>query len=373
MPLSIFIDALPYSEIVENYQKWFSDIQISELQPNIGYSSSLHWQLYCDKYPDDRFKFTDWGKVPEKNKYICGIAKALSAIDKGGIISILIKKGLDRCVFRRNAFANIPFKFRKDFSEIGEYLFWNKDVYSKEQVFQGYEMISQDEGHISFELAISKLEAAIEGKKKNIMFVTGFADEIGHKVRRGAIYSAKLLPYMNKMHYIIEKYKQKYPDEDILLVSDHGMSTIKKRIELGLEKRFGKQSEKNYIAYCDSCIMCIWSDNTVLLQQIENYLLSREEGHLLSEEERLYYRVTNDRFGNLIYILKEGNCFNNSWFGKSLRKNNNGEGMHGFWPEKEAKDQMACIILISKHHNLETHYTYKKANKLINVIMQGEK
>ena len=62
MPLSIFIDALPYNEIVSNYKNWFSDMQISELIPNIAYSSSLHWQLYCNKYPDERGIMVDWVK-----------------------------------------------------------------------------------------------------------------------------------------------------------------------------------------------------------------------------------------------------------------------------------------------------------------------
>ena len=54
MPLSIFVDALPFNEMKENYEKELSSMQIAELVPNIAYSSSLHWQLYCNKYPDDR-------------------------------------------------------------------------------------------------------------------------------------------------------------------------------------------------------------------------------------------------------------------------------------------------------------------------------
>lgn len=372
MALSVFADALPFTEMKRNYTEWIDGIQLAELQPNIAYSSSLHWQLYCDKYPDDRDTFVDWGRVPEQNKLVCAIAALLSPFDRGGNFSVFVKKVLDRAVFRRNAFANIPLKFRKDFSEIGQYLFWNKTVYEREDIFKGFKVVSQDEGHISFDESIEKLESAINHGDKNIMFVTGFPDALGHKTRRGEVYSKRLAPYMKRFRSCIELYHERFPDEDILIVSDHGMSTIEKRIDLRLEERFGKQSKNTYIAYSDSCIMCIWSKDEGLLKRMADYLNTREEGHLLTGEEREYYRATKKKFGDLIYILREGNCFADSWFGKSLRKPNpEGEGMHGFWPERSARDQMACIVLISKKKKLKDFYVYEDAHQLIKEVMQG--
>lgn len=372
MALSIFADALPYTEMKSNYINWIDGMQLAELQPNIGYSSSLHWQLYCDKYPDDRNIFVDWGRVSERNRVVCTVAKILRPFDNGGNITVFIKKLLDRVIFRRNAFANIPFKFREDFSEIGKYLFWDKDTYTKEEMFDGYKVISQDEGHISFDIATKRLEHEINNGEKNIMFVTGFADALGHKTRRGAVYSERLVPYMKRLGNLIKLYHEKNPSEDVLLVSDHGMSTIKKRLDLGLEKKFGEQSQKTYIAYSDSCIMCIWSDDVILINKIQDYLKTRNEGHLLSSNERKYYNVTKKQFGNLIYILREGVCFANSWFGKSLKRPSfDGEGMHGFWPEKTAKDQMASIVLLSQEKKLKDFYVYAEAYKLIKEVMQG--
>jgi hypothetical protein len=45
MPLSLFCDALPYSEMSVQYKDWFDKLQLAPLMPNIAYSSSLHWQL----------------------------------------------------------------------------------------------------------------------------------------------------------------------------------------------------------------------------------------------------------------------------------------------------------------------------------------
>ena len=100
------------------------------------------------------------------------------------------------------------------------------------------------------------------------------------------------------------------------------------------------------------------------------YLSDRKEGHLLAEEERIYYRVTDKKFGDYLYILKEGTCFSNNWFGKSFKKHNpNGSGMHGFWPEWSAYDQLASIILINGKRQIQERYTYPEAHKLIKEIM----
>lgn len=372
MPLSIFIDALPYSEVVENYRDWYKSAQVSLLVPNIAYSSSLHWQLYCNKYPDDRGVFLDWGKSNETNKKIKFISNLLKPLDRLEYTGLFSKKILDRLIFRKNTFANIPYRFRPYFSCKGEYLFWNEQTYLKEEIFRGYNVISQDEGHISFDDALNKLTFVIQNTSNpKIFFNTGFPDSIGHKIPRGKDYSATIAPYMVRLRQVIEKYLDKYPNQEVLIVSDHGMSTICNTIDLDLERHFGAQSSNTYIAYCDSCIMCIWT--STLKKEIAEFLQTRSEGHLLTEEEREYYRVTDPSFGSLIFILKEGNVFSNSWFGKSLKTSQETlGGMHGFWPLDSSLDQMATIVLINGKRRLDKEYDYIQANRLINQVMQNE-
>ena len=371
MPLSIFIDALPYTEITEKYSDWFSDMQIAELQPNIAYSSSLHWQLYCNKYPDERGVLVDWAKMPEKNKAVRFFATVLRPLDSMGDLGIYSRKFLDRYIFRANKFANIPYKFRKDFSENGKYLFWDEKTYRAEKIFNGYTVVSQDEGHISFEETVKKLENAIKNGDKNIFTAMGFTDQLGHKCRRGEIYHKRVKPYMAEMHRVISEYLKSNPAEEVIIISDHGMSTINEKVDLCLEKKFGKQSKKSYIAYSDSAVMCIWCGDEMLKKEIAEYLGSQSEGHLLTEEEREKYRAADRKFGDLIFNLREGYVFAESWFGKSLRKPSpDGAGMHGFWPELSAKDQMACILLINGRQRLEKLYDYPRANKLLEKIMQ---
>ena len=370
MPLSLFIDALPYNEMKKNYANWFDNMQIAELLPNIAYSSSLHWQLYANKYPDERGVLVDWVKEPEKNKLVCFLSKVLSPLDHFGQLGMLSKKFLDRIVFRKNVFANIPFQFRKDFSEKGSYLFWDENVYKKEPIFNGYTVVSQDEGHLSFEETKFRLDKAIEDGNKNIFGVFGFADSIGHKCQRGELYSQRISGYLTRLQESIRAYKEKYPQEPVLIVSDHGMSTVKASIDLNLEKKFGKQGRNTYIAYSDSAVMCVWANDEKLGCGISEYLRTREEGHLLTEKEREFFKVTDRKFGDIIYILREGYVFENNWFGKSIRKSSaDGLGMHGFWPEWEARDSMAAIILIDGKEKLEERYDYISAHDIIQRIM----
>lgn len=371
MSLSIFVDALPYTEICSHYQNWFVNMQVSPLIPNIAYSSSLHWQLYCDKYPDERGVLVDWCKEEEPKTSIRLVSKCFSFMDSFGDVGIIFKKFLSKYLYRRNAFANIPFRFRPDFSEKGKYLFWSERTYRAESIFDNYVVVSQDEGHISFDAAVDKLHLAISHGNKDIFFNTGFADSIGHVHQRGDEYSKALSVGMAKLRSEINFYIEKNPEEEVLIVSDHGMSTIKSRIDLCLNEKFGSQSKKSYIAYSDSCVMCVWIYDEKLQKPIRNYLESRNEGHLLTGVEREYYRATNPKFGDYIYILKEGTCFSQNWFGKSFKKPSPyGSGMHGFWPDWSAKDQLASVILINGKRKLEERYSYRDAHCLIKKVMK---
>ena len=373
MALSLFCDALPYNEMINYYSNWFEGMQIACLIPNIAYSSSLHWQLYCDKYPDERGALVDWVKEPEKDSLIRVISTILQPLDVFQELGWFTRKVLDKFCFRRNAFANIPFRFRKDFTQKGTYLFGDNNTYRKEEMFQNWLVVSQDEGHKSFEETISCLKKAIESKQRNIFAAFGFPDSIGHSCRRGELYSKRLKDHMDVLHGVIRHYLSTYPDEPILIISDHGMSTVHHRVDIGLEKIFGRQSKKRYIAYSDSAVMCVWCENEQLREKIKCYLNTIPYGHLLTEEERSHYRATDQKFGDFLFILREGNVFKRNWFGVGARKQRaEGVGMHGFWPEKSALDQMATVALINSDIRLKDSYNYEEAYSLIRKIMKRD-
>lgn len=365
MPLILFIDALPYSWASKNFKR------VSKLRPNVGYSSSLHWELFCNKYPDDNNFFLDWGLSKEPRSLVRVVSYLLYPLDFFDWIAFFTRKVLDKFVFRKNVFANIPFRFRPAFSNVSRYLFFEKDHYSNEDNFKGYTVISQDEYKDSLDAILARCENSF-GTNQNIFVAIGVVDSTGHQYSRGPLYDIEIKKIMDRISSSIDLYLKHYPEQEVVIVSDHGMSTVKHKIDFHLEKTFGRQSIKDYIAYSDSCMMCIWSPKKQKLNDIKCFLENRAEGHLISDEEREHYHISNKRFGDLIFNTYEGNIFSSNWFGKGIHKNKNGTGMHGFWPQTASDDQMASIIVLNSQRELKNQYDYHEAFVLLSNVMQGK-
>ncbi len=371
--LSLFVDALSYSYLKEHFIGDMPNVQVAPMIQNVGYSSSLHWELYNNIYPDDHGYFVDWVKENESNKLICLISDMLAFTDYFGNLGVYLRKVLNRYIFRKNLFANIPFRFRKYFSCKSDYLFWDKKNYGRYKLFDSYVFAMQDEGKKSFDENLALLKQHVENGEKNIFGVFGEVDAIGHTLPRGSEYDAKVDSCMRKLFQVIDLYRTKQPDKSILIVSDHGMSTINNLVDVDLEKKFGRASKKTYIAYSDTAIMCVFCETLSLKEQMEDYLSQFEYGHVLSDEERKLYGISDKKFGDIIFNLKEGYGFADNWFGKSIRRNYNFHvGMHGFWPEWTSKDQLASVVLINGKEKLAERYNYRSACELINEVMKDE-
>jgi len=370
--LHVFIDALPYTLIDSEYKCWLPNMKYSALIPNVGYSSSLHWQLFCNKYPDERGIFLDWQKKTENNIAVKLLSTVLTPLDRIYSLGVFIRKIMDRIIFRKNLFANIPFKFRKLFSNQSVYLFSSEDIYGKENIFYDYTVISQDENCKTFKDVIELMKLNLH--KKNLFVVFNFADEIGHKFARGKEYNQNISEKMEILKDVILQYMQLYPNEKVLISSDHGMSTVKKKINIRFPKEFGKQSKSTYLVYTDSALMCIFISKNELKPKLENYLKKYSNlGHILTDKEREYYGITNTNFGDIIFNLKEGVIFDDNWFGKHLRKKHNltEQGMHGFWPDINARDQFGVLISVNCDNHEDKIYTYKEAYNFIYNSMRG--
>lgn len=377
MALQIFVDALPYTYI----DKYFRDFlgqeqQTAALRPNVGYSSNLHWQMYCNLYPDDMGFFTDWKFAPEHRKDVVALSKMLSFTDSFGNLGMLAKKFMDHYMMRDLCFANIPFRFRPMFTACSRYLFWNAENFDKYDIFKGYQVISQDINKGDFQLSLHMAKDAIKNGTRNLFLSYGFADVLGHRYRRDINYDNALHPFMKQLREVTDLYRESFPDDDVLIVSDHGMATVESSITVDLEKSFGKQSMSTYFAYIDSCIMRVYCPDKKYIEPISGYLQENKAGHLLTESEREYYGITDRNFGGLIFNLFEGSTFDKNWFGYALRKENrvgiagNGIGMHGFWPADHITDHSAVIMLKSADKVLTDGYAsyrdvYKMASKLI--------
>lgn len=347
MPLIIFIDALPHSFVDETNILMGRKLNYSLLIPNIGYSSNLHWQLLENVYPDDLGSFTDWNLSDETSKKILVLAKIFAFTEKLPIFSLLIKKFFDK-ILPGTKFANIPFETRKHFSNMSKYLLENPGYLLSKREYKDFSYVFET-GLKTFEECLGDLKESINSNKK-IFSVFNYCDRIGHLYGRTSRYDSIIKEHTEKILDLVEIYQKKNPDEKVLIFSDHGMSNVTKSVNPDLEKRFGKQSETNFIYFCDSAILRVWTSEKK--KEIGDYLKTLDYGELLDDNLRKKYGVTSKTFGDFIFILYDGYEFKPNYFGHGLRTKV--KGLHGYYPE--SKDQNAVMISNCK---LDDRYTYK--------------
>ncbi|KMY43013.1 hypothetical protein AC622_01000 [Bacillus sp. FJAT-27916] len=364
MALVVFIDALPYTFIQGNENILKSKYNFAKLTPNVGYSSNLHWQLFAGKYPDDVGFFTDWGYSQENGSKIKIMSKILRPFEVLPLAGVISKKIVDR-VIPGPKLANIPSHIRSLFSEEAKYLLSKTDYIKDIDIFAGYKFLLEDEFKYSFEEMMEKMSSLIE-ETENIMVSFSFCDKYGHLLGRGPEYDRVIDEHLVQIISLMNKYKEKWHDNNVVIVSDHGMSNVKENVSHNLEDKFGRQKKGKYVAFCDSAILRVWTWNEQLKNDIASYLESKEYGHIMSENERIRYKVTSNKFGQLIFILKEGYTFSPNYFGVGLRTK--ALGMHGYWPG--AIDQDGVVISDLK---LKNDYNYEEFFSFIQYISRKDK
>ena len=362
--LIVFIDALSYGFIKKNNGKLININSFSyeyKLLPTAGYSSNIHWLLFANRKPDDLNYFTDWNIVGEKadrsKKNIC--LKSLSFIDKVDYFSDTLRIFLRYSGLIKN---NLPF------SEIN--LFENKAIYFFNQSKNTkYNLFRKKFLFIDYDKHKRKIGLIIENAKNekiNIFIFSRCLDEIGH------LYGPESNQYKNytenlfKCLEIILTKVLKEAKYNVILISDHGMTEIKSYINIlkPLYLEFGYPGE-DYIIYCDSVYLRVWSKYGCLIEKIRRYLSSIEIIKILTEEERRMYGIRKVKFGNLICVLKEGYAFNPNHFGLIIRKYP--RGMHGYLDRSD--NNTGLILANIKLFNEREIYPWDFYDKLFNLLI----
>lgn len=370
MPLSLFLDALPYTLIRDSYRDWLRDQQTAPVLPGIGYSANLHWQLYCGAYPDDMGFFTDWIEAREPDQGICRTADALQFLDKAPLLGGLSRKVLNRLPRFRGCFANIPYRYRAQFCNRANYLFLHTETLAEVDLFAGYTAVLQDETQAAPEETCARISAEIETGNRKIFGAFSFPDTLGHRGPREERYRQRMRPPMECVRAVTEQYRSAFPEEEVLLISDHGMSAVAREVDAARDLGIGEESG-DYVAFYDAEILKIYLNRESSRPALSARLADSPFGHLLTEEERTRAHVTDRRFGDLIFILKEPYSFARHWFGWNLFGPKSGYGMHGFWPEQAVSDHTAVAILISGKRTLLPAYDSAGIHGLIRSVMKG--
>ena len=120
-----------------------------------------------------------------------------------------------------------------------------------------------------------------------------------------------------------------------IFFGDHGMVPVARRVNiLPLLQQTGLRAPEDYIYFLDSTQARFWFKSDSARRRIEKELARFSGGRVLTEEdlERLHFRFSDKRFGELIWAADEGVVLHPNFFqGKEAVR-----GMHGYLPEAEA-------------------------------------
>jgi hypothetical protein len=111
------------------------------------------------------------------------------------------------------------------------------------------------------------------------------------------------------------------------------MARVDKAVTYEIEKLFGKAGKGSYVYSVDATFFRIWILDKTLAEPIARSMAEIEDGHILSDQERILLGIVDKAaHGDIIFLLNEGCQFSPSFYGKNISR-----AMHGYDPELESQ------------------------------------
>jgi len=351
--LIVFIDAFPYKykyilqDLLHNNIK-----SITELIPEIGYSSNQHPALFSGLLPDEAGYFTDWNF----NGIQFGLKTTYLRHDSS--INFIINQISSRIGFTTH---NIPIGLRKYFSNSGIYYFENADKFKllKINKLANFKLRSTK---LNEELKMLDNLSKTKFTEKEFIVINNI-DHWGHSFTPYSIrYKELIINLIKKISKVVDKFVNQYPKAKVLIMSDHGMTIVDKKKKIVLEKEFGKQG-KEYIYFLDSVILRVWCNNRIY-SNIKNFLIEKSY-KVLTKDERIYYGLTKKSFGSIIAIAPAGTVFSPNYFGYGII--HKARGMHGYFPNEETQHGILACNFNLKEKVVRNKEVFNIISKIIKV------
>lgn len=347
--LTLFIDGLPFDQL-EDMPFARSFESRARLVPILGYSVNCQTMLFTGKSPDEIGFWCEWEYDPASSPFrrMRGLLRLLSLAELWYPAKRVVHKLLDRLRWV-NCTKNIPLRYLADFNQTGLSVF--DRGFDKPSLLDHPEMtsflhwhypISPDRDEVMFEDVKKKIES--EEDPGHILLMLAELDHCSHVDGVGTeSYSRVLADNDRYIRELSEAFLTRYPDGNVLVVSDHGMSNIENFIELELEKQFGRPSASSYAYFTEGTILRIWCHSPELGEAIDAYLREIQGVARLTDDERLQQGITQGSFGDLIYYSEDGYQFVPSFWGPKPSV-----GMHGHHPANRSQHG---VVLSTRQEN----------------------
>lgn len=139
---------------------------------------------------------------------------------------------------------------------------------------------------------------------------------------------------------IVSNWRRRWPDLAVLCFADHGMIPVMHSVDvLRLVNATGLRPMHDFGLFLDSTMARFWANDTTM-PKIRRVLETLDCGRILSETDKLHYRIPPSRsWGDLIFLMNPGFVISPNFFDRSgvVR------AMHGYDPATPGLDTITIL------------------------------
>jgi hypothetical protein len=151
-----------------------------------------------------------------------------------------------------------------------------------------------------------------------------------------------------KVRTLHEALLANYEKVNLLIVGDHGMAPVRRRIDIlsHVRNETKLRAGEDFVVFIDSTFAKFWFHNETARARITELLAGAEFGRILEEEEREGLRINfkHRRYGDLMFAAGVGVLFWPDYFHVRERPI---KGMHGYIDKHE--ETYGALVLSSPH------------------------
>jgi hypothetical protein len=324
--LLIFIDSLGFRQAERAHLFEFLEDR-HPMIPGFGYSVNIQTEMVTGVSPDGAGFFCDWMFAPHGSRFrrYERFLRVLARISESShALNTLVHRLLNRFLFQCLAipFDHLPWLERK-----GRYIFATGDC----ELLRRCNLISYasvpggpgEKDEWVFQEALRSLRT--RDRPVCVTFVD--LDHIGHHDGpESAAFQAKLKWLDEHVRALAETLWSRHPDAPVVVMSDHGVSTVNEVRPVDLESIAGPPSPAHYTYFVDSTLVRVWTPAATVREKLQRYLES--VAVVVSPEERAAFGITSNLYGDLIAVAPDGVIFSpNFQSGRAIPA-----GMHGYHP-----------------------------------------
>ena len=363
----IFIDGFPFYYLDKAPQMSQFEGK-ARLIPGFGYSINCQLELFTGLQPDEVGYFGDWTYAPERSPFRRAkiLLRLLNPVGRVYYLDRLLHKALGKIT--RIEVKNIPFSYLPMMAPNSGDIFKREisvDLFHGAATFFWPDFLHLKWGKRDAATFIAAMDA-IEADGKVVLTFTEL-DHIAHACGVGSPEFDHHVEHIDSwVSDLKEEFLKRYPDGVVIVVSDHGMVNVNKRVHIKLESVLGTPGKRPYAYFLDGTILRVWTFDARIRARCKEYLNSLEVGVILTSDERKRWGVSSPTFGDIIFVANEGVMFVPSFWGRKLSR-----AMHGYLPDLASQHGIFLCSQPLKDDMFTANQVYRELAKLLGKDVGG--